>query len=225
MTSGRDPERVRLAVLRDRTHRLIEVSRAAPTAFPLALSCSPFSSGSSAHNLCWRRHLGPLLRPLGSKFGDPARCISRCRHRQRGNVQHATVLEDSGRFLVDEMVESPSRVKEGTEAALDALEESFARILALTGTVRARVRAVGLDSPGPASADGVIFRRGSTNFGHPSWNGFDLRGHLEHQLGLPVVYNNDGNAAALYAHRLHFGAYSRSRSSVSAIVGTGLGGG
>jgi predicted NBD/HSP70 family sugar kinase len=71
----------------------------------------------------------------------------------------------------------------------------------------------------------VIFRRGSTNFGHPSWNGFDLRGHLEHQLGLPVVYNNDGNAAALYAHRLHFGAYSRSRSSVSAIVGTGLGGG
>jgi glucokinase len=37
---------------------------------------------------------------------------------------NATVLEDSGRFLVDEMVESPSRVKEGTEAALDALAES-----------------------------------------------------------------------------------------------------
>ena len=35
---------------------------------------------------------------------------------------NATVLEDSGRFLVDDMVESPSRVKEGTEAALDALE-------------------------------------------------------------------------------------------------------
>jgi glucokinase len=138
---------------------------------------------------------------------------------------NATVLEDSGRFLVDEMVESPSRVKEGTEAALDALEESLARILALTGIERARVRAVGLDSPGPASAEGVIFRRGSTNFGHPSWNGFDLRAHLERRLGLPVVYNNDGNAAALYAHRLHFGVHGRSRSSVSAIVGTGLGGG
>jgi predicted NBD/HSP70 family sugar kinase len=48
---------------------------------------------------------------------------------------------------------------------------------------------------------------------------------LEDRLGLPVVYNNDGNAAALYAHHEHFGADSLRRSSVSAIVGTGLGGG
>jgi predicted NBD/HSP70 family sugar kinase len=71
----------------------------------------------------------------------------------------------------------------------------------------------------------VISHRGSTNFEHPSWHGFDLRGHLEKKLGLPVIYNNDGNAAALYAHRLHFGVESPSRSSVSAVVGTGLGGG
>ena len=44
------------------------------------------------------------------------------------------------------------------------------------------------------------------------------------RLGLPVVYNNDGNAAALYAHHRHFGATAE-RSSISAIVGTGLGGG
>jgi glucokinase len=138
---------------------------------------------------------------------------------------NATILDNSGRFVVDEMVESPSRVKEGTEAALQALEESFVAILALTGTERTRVRAVGLDSPGPASADGVICHQGSTNFGHPSWSGFDLRGHLERRLGIQVVYNNDGNAAALYAHRMHFGVDGRSRSSVSAIVGTGLGGG
>lgn len=138
---------------------------------------------------------------------------------------NATVLDDSGRSMVDAMVESPSRVKEGTEPALDALEESVAGILALTGIERSAVRAVGLGSPGPASADGVIFQRGSTNFGHPSWHGFDLRGHLESRLGIRVVYNNDGNAAALYAHRLYFGASGRARSSVSAIVGTGLGGG
>jgi predicted NBD/HSP70 family sugar kinase len=138
---------------------------------------------------------------------------------------NATVLEDSGQFLVHEMVESPSRVREGTDPALAALEESFDRVLAITGIERARVHAVGLDSPGPASAEGVIFRQGSTNFAHPSWNGFDLRGHLERRLGVPIVYINDGNAAALYAHRLHFGAYGRARSSVSAIIGTGLGGG
>ena len=57
------------------------------------------------------------------------------------------------------------------------------------------------------------------------WWGFDIRGALEARLGLPVVYNNDGNAAALYAHHEHFGADAVRRSSVAAIVGTGLGGG
>jgi predicted NBD/HSP70 family sugar kinase len=40
-----------------------------------------------------------------------------------------------------------------------------------------------------------------------------------------VVYNNDGNAAALYAHYQCFGPDAPNRSSVAAIVGTGLGGG
>jgi predicted NBD/HSP70 family sugar kinase len=40
-----------------------------------------------------------------------------------------------------------------------------------------------------------------------------------------VVYNNDGNAAALYAHYQCYGPDAPNRSSISAIVGTGLGGG
>jgi predicted NBD/HSP70 family sugar kinase len=71
----------------------------------------------------------------------------------------------------------------------------------------------------------VISSKGSTNFSQPAWRGFDFRTALADRLGLPVVYNNDGNAAALYAHVAHFGAAAASRSSVSAIVGTGLGGG
>ncbi len=142
-----------------------------------------------------------------------------------GTCNNVTVLDRSGRFLIDEMVEIPSRVREGTAAGLDALEEALDKALAVTGIPRERVCAVGLDSPGPASSDGVLSVEGSTNFGDPGWRGFDLRGHLEARLALPVIYSNDGNAAALYAHRVHFGADCFSRSSVSAIVGTGLGGG
>jgi predicted NBD/HSP70 family sugar kinase len=87
------------------------------------------------------------------------------------------------------------------------------------------VKAVGLDTPGPASAEGVVSSRGSTNFAHPGWRSYDFRGGLEAALGIPVVYNNDGNAAALYAHYQLFGAAAPQRSSISAIVGTGLGGG
>ncbi|MEY2580166.1 MAG: glucokinase [Ilumatobacteraceae bacterium] len=142
-----------------------------------------------------------------------------------GTKNNVTVLDESGNFLIDRMVEVPSRVMEGTAAALDALTTAFLLGLEVTGVDRADVRALGLDTPGPASAEGVISSKGATNFALPEWWGFDVRGALEHALGIPVVYSNDGNAAALYAHYAFYGENALRRSSVSAIVGTGLGGG
>ena len=43
-------------------------------------------------------------------------------------------------------------------------------------------------------------------------------------LGKPVTYLNDGNAGALWGHFSIFGAHSHA-TSISAIIGTGLGGG
>ncbi|MEV0152124.1 ROK family protein [Micromonospora sp. NPDC050686] len=142
-----------------------------------------------------------------------------------GTANNATVLTLDGRFLVDGLLEIPSEVRSGPDVAVEALARAFDNVLARTGVPRELVRAVGLDTPGPASAAGVISSRGSTNFVHPDWRGFDVRGALERRLGLPVAYHNDGNAAALYAHHVHFGADALRRSSVAAIVGTGLGGG
>jgi glucokinase len=143
-----------------------------------------------------------------------------------GTTNNATVLDSAGRFLVEQMTECPSCVRDGPEAAIQALSESLDQVLELTGIPRAAVRAVGLDTPGPVSADGVISSRGATNFSGARWRGFDVRRALEIRLGLPVVYNNDANAAALYAHYAHFGpAQAALRSSVSVIVGAGLGGG
>ena len=138
---------------------------------------------------------------------------------------NATVIDQSGKYLVDSLLETPSSVQLGPEAAVEALVDAFGRALVATGTDRRLARAVGLDSPGPASADGVISTKGSTNFAQTAWHGFDLRGALERRLGIPVVYNNDGNAAALYAHHVYFAESAAKRSSISAIVGTGLGGG
>jgi glucokinase len=142
-----------------------------------------------------------------------------------GTCNNATVLDATGRFLVDHLVENPSLVTEGPESAVEALAEAFANIITLTSTPLTLVRAVGLDTPGPASATGVISSKGATNFSQESWHGFDIRGALERRIGLPVVYNNDANAAALYAHHRHFGDAAMSTSSVSAVVGTGMGGG
>ncbi|GAA0568871.1 ROK family glucokinase [Paractinoplanes ferrugineus] len=142
-----------------------------------------------------------------------------------GTCNNATVLDATGQYLVDHLVENPSLVTDGPELAVEQLAEAFTNILELTRTPLTLVRAVGLDTPGPASATGVISSKGATNFNQKSWHGFDIRGALEARIGLPVFYNNDANAAALYAHHQHFGADAMRRSSVAAIVGTGLGGG
>ena len=86
-----------------------------------------------------------------------------------GTMNNATVLDPGGRFLVQQMLELPSRVREGPAVAIAALTDSFGEVLKITGIEPAEVRAVGLDSPGPASADGVLSSRGATNFGHPDW--------------------------------------------------------
>lgn len=142
-----------------------------------------------------------------------------------GTTNNGTVLTSDGRFLVDTMAELPSLVREGPDKAIQALVDEFDKVLGMTGVPREKVLAVGLDTPGPASAAGVLATGGATNFGHVGWHKFDIRGALEARLGIPVVYNNDANAAAIYAHHVRHGPESGRRSSVAAIVGTGLGGG
>jgi glucokinase len=142
-----------------------------------------------------------------------------------GTSINATVLDGFGAFLVESLRETPSRVREGPVVAVEALAAALDDVLEGTGLRHEAVRAVGLDTPGPASADGVISSKGGTNFNQVEWHGFDIRAALASRLGLPVVYTNDANAAALYAHHAHFGADAERRSSVAAIVGTGLGGG
>ena len=57
-----------------------------------------------------------------------------------GNTNNATVLDASGHFLVDSMVERPSRVLEGAEIAVGVLVEGFNDILGRTGVARDRRR-------------------------------------------------------------------------------------
>ncbi len=143
-----------------------------------------------------------------------------------GTTINSTLLDGKGRFLVTEMAECPSCVREGPDLAIEALARSLFDALDTAGTDRGQVLAVGLDTPGPVTADGVISSRGATNFADPRWRGFDIRSALQARLRIPVVFNNDANAAALYAHHEHFGPDEAPlRSSVSVIVGTGLGGG
>jgi predicted NBD/HSP70 family sugar kinase len=141
-----------------------------------------------------------------------------------GNAINYTFLNSEEQFLIQGLCEHPARSREGPDVCLKQIAAGFEIAARTAGVSLADTVVVGLDTPGPASADGVLSAEGSTNFLHPDWSGFDIRANLTEELGKPVTYLNDGNAGALWGHFVIFGA-KRQATSISAIIGTGLGGG
>jgi predicted NBD/HSP70 family sugar kinase len=141
-----------------------------------------------------------------------------------GTAINYTLVAADERFLIEELCEYPALSREGPSICLTQIADGLKIAVDQAGLDRSDIVVVGLDTPGPASAAGVLSAEGSTNFVHSAWASFDLRENLAKRLGKPVVYLNDGNAAALWGHFSIFGANSR-ETSISAVIGTGLGGG
>ena len=141
-----------------------------------------------------------------------------------GTAINYTFLTEQEQFLIEGLCEHPARSKEGPPICLAQIAEGLAVAAGKAGIAVGDVSVIGLDTPGPASSAGVLSAKGSTNFVHPDWAGFDIPGNLARKTGKPVIYLNDGNAGALWGHFVIFGAENRA-TSLSAIIGTGLGGG
>ena len=103
-------------------------------------------------------------------------------------------------------------------------EDVFKAMIALAREALDRagvpVRAVGVGTPGP-----IDFATGTVRFAPniPHFQDVPLGPRLEEALGLPVVLENDANAAALAEH--HLGAARGASSSLFVTVSTGIGGG
>jgi glucokinase len=141
-----------------------------------------------------------------------------------GTAINYTLVNQQEQFLIEGLCEHPALSKQGPEVCLRQIEDGLRIAAEKAHVVVADIVAVGLDTPGPASASGLLSAKGSTNFVHPNWAGFDIREALAKRLGKPVTYLNDGNAGALWGHFTIFGANSR-ETSISVVIGTGLGGG
>jgi len=141
-----------------------------------------------------------------------------------GNAINYTLVNPQEQFLIEGLCEHPARSKEGPDVCLRQIVDGLKMAVEKAGLRVADVTVAGLDTPGPASAAGVLSARGSTNFVHRDWCGFDIRGNLAARLGVPVTYLNDGNAGALWGHFNIFGT-SRLATSITVVIGTGLGGG
>ncbi|MGC1606577.1 MAG: ROK family protein, partial [Candidatus Acidiferrum sp.] len=108
-----------------------------------------------------------------------------------GTAVNYTLVDGQEIFLIEGLCEHPARAKEGPAICLQQIADGLKIACENAGVKIADVVAVGLDTPGPASAGGQFSARGSTNFVHTDWASFDIREGLAHKLGIPVSYLND----------------------------------
>jgi glucokinase len=141
-----------------------------------------------------------------------------------GTAVNYTLVNENEQFLIEGLCEHPALATQGPEICLKQIEDGLKIAAQKVNVPMAEIVAVGLDTPGPASAAGQLSAKGSTNFVHKDWASFDIRDKLAQRLGKPVSYLNDGNAGALWGHFTLFGANSK-ETSISVVIGTGLGGG
>jgi len=91
-----------------------------------------------------------------------------------GTAVNYTLVDFEGRFLIEDLCEHPARSIEGPDICLRQIADGLAIAAGKAGVAMDDVVMVGLDTPGPASAIGVLSAKGSTNFVHPAWAGLDL---------------------------------------------------
>jgi glucokinase len=132
-----------------------------------------------------------------------------------GTKLAAGIVEPGGTILA--RAEAPTRAAEGVEAVLDRIV-ALGRQLLASGGVPTPARA-GVCCPGPLDRSaGVVLAPPNM----PGWDRVPLVDRLQAALGLPVVLDNDANAAGLGEYA--YGAGRGAGSLVYFTVSTGIGG-
>jgi glucokinase len=129
-----------------------------------------------------------------------------------GTKVAAGVVDEEGKVLISTRRPTPSE-------SPDHVEETIAAVVTELRREYDEIEAVGIGAAGFVDADRsvVLFAPNLV------WRNEPLRDDVAGRIGLPVVVENDANAAAWAEYR--FGAGRGSRDLVCVTVGTGIGGG
>lgn len=131
-----------------------------------------------------------------------------------GTKVAAGLVDVAGRIVFKTRV--PMHAHTTAEAALAAVIAAIDLVLA--SRPAASIEGIGVTAPGPLDPfTGVVLNPPNL----PCWRDYPLRDEVAHRYNLPVIVNNDANAAGL-AEAL-WGAGSGYRNVFYATIGTGIG--
>jgi glucokinase len=135
-----------------------------------------------------------------------------------GTKLAAGIVDTEGRMLARD--EIPTRAEEGLEPVLDRIVGLGRGLLSRPEAAAVSVQRIGVGCAGPVDLKaGLVLRPPNL----PGWTRVPLTELLQQALGLPIVLENDANAAALGEFR--YGAGRGATSIVYMTVSTGIGGG
>ena len=136
-----------------------------------------------------------------------------------GGTNLRTALLSVDGDILDKRKE-PTHAADGWKKVVGRLVNNINQQRAIAEQRGMHVMAVGVGAPGIIQMDkGIVVK--SPNF--PDWNNLPLRDELEKALHVPVIIENDANAAALGEQWL--GAGCGIDSMILLTLGTGVGGG
>jgi glucokinase len=134
-----------------------------------------------------------------------------------GTNLRIAAVDESGKLL--DKVSSDTEVARGRDFVVDEMTQAIRKMLdGFRG--HGESRGVGIGVPGIIDMDTGMLRE-SPNL--PGWSEFPVHAEIERRLGIPVMLENDANAAALGEKWL--GAAKDYGSMCMLTLGTGVGGG
>jgi glucokinase len=136
-----------------------------------------------------------------------------------GGTKLRAVVADLDGNVLGEIIRA-SEADKGPEGVIAHMIETLEESAAEAGVKVSQLRAVGVASPGALDlVHGLV--QGAPQL--PGWDGVPLVDIMSKRLGLPVLLENDANAAALGENR--FGVGRGTRYLVYLTISTGVGGG
>lgn len=130
----------------------------------------------------------------------------------------AALFDDRAKIIFDEF--QPTGARQGVESVLNRIKTIIHHLIDKQGILPNGLKGIGIASPGPLDIkSGMVFN--SPNL--PGWKKVPLKKTMEKEFKVPVILENDTNAAAL--GELWMGNGKGAKNLVLLTLGTGVGGG
>jgi glucokinase len=121
---------------------------------------------------------------------------------------------------IKEYIKSPTNAQQGKDVVISRIKQTIHQLIEKSEINIDNVLGIGIGAPGPLDArTGIVYAAPNL----PGWEGVPICSIIEEEFRIPVILENDANAAA-WGEKI-FGVARGIKDMICLTLGTGIGGG